>query len=105
MKSTARSGGSGTTAPVAVLPSYGTTGRTTVLPLDLGFSRTGQFECYSYVMTSFAVLTFLLSSYAITGSGKQGGGHTKRAAKRSRSGKDIAADDEPEIMPEKTTRR
>ena len=52
-----------------------------------------------------SVLTLLLSSHAITGSGRQGGGHTKRAAKRSRSGKDIAADDEPEIMPEKTTHR
>ena len=104
-RSTARSGASGTTAAVAVLPLSGTTGTTAVLPLDLGSSRTGQFGCYSFFITSFAVLTLMLSFYAITGSGRQGGGHTKRAAKRSQSGKDIAADDESEIMPEKTTRR
>ena len=52
-------------------------------------------------------LSSLLSSFAVTGAGKQASGsHTKRAAKRARSGKDLAdEDEEPEVMPEKTTRR
>ena len=47
----------------------------------------------------------MLSFYSITGPGRQGGAHYKRAAKRSRPGKEVVSDEEPEIMPEKTTRR
>ena len=94
-RSTARSGASGTTAAVAVLPLSGTTGTTAVLLLDLGTSRNWAIWMLLFFITSFAVLTFVLSFYAITGSGRQGGSHYKRAAKRSRSGKDVTVDDEP----------
>ena len=106
MKSTARSGGSGTTALVAVLPLHGTTGGPAVLPLELAFSRTVQSGFFSFGLDVFAILISLLSSYAITGAGKKASGsHTKRVAKCARSGKDQVEEDEPEVIPEKTTRR
>ena len=88
--------------------------RSAVLPVPQRYYRwtwelpeIEQYGCYSVLIISFAVLTFVLSFYSITGSGRQGGSgtHYKRAAKRSRPGKDVVTDDEPEIMPEKTTRR